>query len=247
MEYLIYNTYIDPATNRLVMTTDPVQLSTLVPAPIQPSNASSVSTLPQERAPSTSLSYILATLSEYTMSDYIPQPAPFNGNPALLVIDKTKVPELYKNTTIDDKESPSLVTGDKLSTDSQDRDVVNQENRDPQANQPPPTNKKRPKRKAGCLEMDTQVKEQDGSSTKRRKNVLKSRKENKSAPASISGQDKKLSKCHLCTFTSNRRFNLTTHLKTHDPNRVKEFVCSECKTEFTRKHDLERHVTNVHK
>jgi hypothetical protein len=93
----------------------------------------------------------------------------------------------------------------------------------PRWNQPPPTNKKRPKRKAGCLEVDSQVKEQDSSSTKRRKNVLKSRKENKSAPAKASnpGQDKKLFECHLCTFTSNRRHNLTTHIKTHDPNRVK--------------------------
>jgi hypothetical protein len=191
------------------------------------------------------------------MFDNIPQHALFNGKQALLVIDKTKLPYLCKNDAIESslgaKESPSLVAGDELSTDGQDRDVVNQENIDPQANQPPHTNNKGPKRKEGCLEMDSEVDEEQASSasssTKRRKNVLKSRKENKSAPAksSSSGEDKKLFECHLCVFTSRRGCNLTTHIKTHDPNRVKEFICPKCEKRFTRKHDQESHFTNAHK
>jgi hypothetical protein len=46
-----------------------------------------------------------------------------------------------------------------------------------------------------------------------------------------------------------RAFNLKTHLDTHDPERVKQYVCphSSCKRPFSRKHDLQRHRTAIHR
>jgi hypothetical protein len=45
-----------------------------------------------------------------------------------------------------------------------------------------------------------------------------------------------------------RAYNLKTHLATHDPNRVKSFVCRHagCGRSFSRKHDLGRHYTSIH-
>jgi hypothetical protein len=46
-----------------------------------------------------------------------------------------------------------------------------------------------------------------------------------------------------------RAFNLKTHLETHNPERVKQYVCphSSCKRPFSRKHDLQRHRTAIHR
>ncbi|KAI8888787.1 hypothetical protein K501DRAFT_138001, partial [Backusella circina FSU 941] len=49
-----------------------------------------------------------------------------------------------------------------------------------------------------------------------------------------------------CDHASKRRYNLTTHLKTHDKERVREFPCGHCKKAFDRKHDRDRHVATVH-
>ena len=60
---------------------------------------------------------------------------------------------------------------------------------------------------------------------------------------------KKLSKmypCHLCDHVSSRRYNLNTHVKTHDKERVKEFGCPECPKRFDRRHDRDRHLGTVH-
>ena len=47
------------------------------------------------------------------------------------------------------------------------------------------------------------------------------------------------------------KFNLKVHMKTHDPNRERPFVCpeSDCGYGFTRVNDLTRHVenTNIHR
>ena len=45
-----------------------------------------------------------------------------------------------------------------------------------------------------------------------------------------------------------RAFNLKTHMATHDPSRVKNFVCvhSGCGRSFSRKHDLGRHLVSIH-
>jgi len=61
-------------------------------------------------------------------------------------------------------------------------------------------------------------------------------------------QDRK----HCCTFPGcqrrfSRMYNLKTHYETHFPNRVRPFPCNQCSKAFSRKHDLQRHVTSVHK
>ena len=40
------------------------------------------------------------------------------------------------------------------------------------------------------------------------------------------------------------RYNWKKHLETHDPNRIRPFMCpeSDCRLSFTRKHDRERHL-----
>ena len=46
-----------------------------------------------------------------------------------------------------------------------------------------------------------------------------------------------------------RAFNLKTHMDTHNPDRSKPFICphSSCKRSFSRKHDLQRHRTAIHR
>ena len=46
-----------------------------------------------------------------------------------------------------------------------------------------------------------------------------------------------------------RAFNLKTHMATHDPNRLKPYVCTHktCNRSFSRKHDLGRHLVSIHK
>ncbi|KAF9168752.1 hypothetical protein DFQ26_000019 [Actinomortierella ambigua] len=43
-----------------------------------------------------------------------------------------------------------------------------------------------------------------------------------------------------------RLYNLNTHEKTHDPSKARPFSCPACPKSFSRKHDLQRHVTGVH-
>ncbi|KAE9385518.1 hypothetical protein BT96DRAFT_840586 [Gymnopus androsaceus JB14] len=56
-------------------------------------------------------------------------------------------------------------------------------------------------------------------------------------------------KCTMCTRAFDRAFNLKTHMETHNPNRVKAYVCTHgsCGRAFSRKHDLGRHVTSIHR
>lgn len=54
-------------------------------------------------------------------------------------------------------------------------------------------------------------------------------------------------KCPFCEHSSRRKYNLTTHIKTHDRNRVKEFLCSQCQKGFDRRHDRNRHLATVHR
>ncbi|OAD79684.1 C2H2-type zinc finger transcription factor, partial [Phycomyces blakesleeanus NRRL 1555(-)] len=49
-----------------------------------------------------------------------------------------------------------------------------------------------------------------------------------------------------CKARFSRRYNLTTHVKTHDKQRIKEHGCTFCDKAFDRKHDRDRHVATVH-
>jgi hypothetical protein len=46
-----------------------------------------------------------------------------------------------------------------------------------------------------------------------------------------------------------RAFNLKTHRETHNPNRAKPHMCPHpsCGRSFSRKHDLGRHMTAIHR
>ncbi|KAJ1565869.1 hypothetical protein HK096_008247 [Nowakowskiella sp. JEL0078] len=51
--------------------------------------------------------------------------------------------------------------------------------------------------------------------------------------------------CPQCSRSFTRRFNLQTHLETHQPNRIRQHHCDECPKSFARIHDLKRHQ-NIH-
>ncbi|ORZ03866.1 hypothetical protein BCR43DRAFT_484106 [Syncephalastrum racemosum] len=54
--------------------------------------------------------------------------------------------------------------------------------------------------------------------------------------------------CPECHRTFDRKYNMTTHLRTHDKARKKPFQCRVgCKKAFDRKHDRERHEASVHR
>ncbi|KAI8364776.1 uncharacterized protein BYT42DRAFT_472977, partial [Radiomyces spectabilis] len=52
--------------------------------------------------------------------------------------------------------------------------------------------------------------------------------------------------CPVCLNRFSRRYNLGTHIKTHDRNRMKQYACHICSKSFDRKHDCERHISTVH-
>jgi len=53
-------------------------------------------------------------------------------------------------------------------------------------------------------------------------------------------------KCPFCSRTSERKFNMKTHIETHNKEVSKRFVCGTCKRACSRKHDLLRHCHTVH-
>ncbi|KAJ4482492.1 hypothetical protein J3R30DRAFT_3286530 [Lentinula aciculospora] len=63
------------------------------------------------------------------------------------------------------------------------------------------------------------------------------------------GNSSKKYKCDVCTRAFDRAFNLKTHMDTHNPDRKKPFVCPHrsCHRAFSRKHDLGRHITSLHR
>ncbi|CAO3589491.1 unnamed protein product [Absidia cylindrospora] len=52
--------------------------------------------------------------------------------------------------------------------------------------------------------------------------------------------------CPLCDRRFNRRYNLTAHIRVHDPDRKKLFDCPSCNQSFDRKHDRDRHADALH-
>ncbi|KAG0174267.1 hypothetical protein DFQ28_009258 [Apophysomyces sp. BC1034] len=52
--------------------------------------------------------------------------------------------------------------------------------------------------------------------------------------------------CHICHRKFSRRYNLSTHIRTHNKDRKKDHPCGSCPKAFDRKHDLARHIATVH-
>ncbi|KAI7890751.1 uncharacterized protein EV154DRAFT_481879 [Mucor mucedo] len=52
--------------------------------------------------------------------------------------------------------------------------------------------------------------------------------------------------CPVCQHVLSKKYNLDTHLKTHDTNRGKDHHCTDCNMSFNRSAHLKRHKQTVH-
>ncbi|KAI7890749.1 uncharacterized protein EV154DRAFT_421545 [Mucor mucedo] len=52
--------------------------------------------------------------------------------------------------------------------------------------------------------------------------------------------------CPICKWVFKKKFNLDTHVKTHDRIRMGNFSCPDCTKSFARKLHLTRHIKTVH-
>jgi uncharacterized C2H2 Zn-finger protein len=233
MNYLVHPTYINTASDRLIMTVDPFELSTRVP-------------VLDENNQDASFNGLIEAIYGYK---YVaPHVADFSGDPADLVIDRTKAPELKANTN--DGIASSLgkakftVAVDKLSTGA-----TNDENAQSTRSLRPPTGSRGSKRKYAWLE-DKENPGNDGKTsvaTKRRKNVLGEKDGNKKTAIASNSIDEQMPfACPECRRRFKRRSNMNSHIETHQPNRVKPFPCPDCDKSFSRKHDCARHQANIH-
>jgi uncharacterized Zn-finger protein len=208
-------------------------------------------------------------------------PIKFNGDPSLLIIDKTKSPFIssyqippkaetkpspaVKLETVTEEASDSLFpplnssqqsinenTFDKdtmsldellgfdatspLSEQQEDeeetkQEEVKQEETKEREVKSEPSTEQAPSRKRKATTAAASP-----APTKRNKKTTKAK------PKEV-----KLHQCPLCDHVSKRKYNLTTHIKTHDKSRVKEFDCSQCTKSFDRRHDRDRHLSTVHR
>ncbi|KAJ3396599.1 hypothetical protein HDU92_002547 [Lobulomyces angularis] len=77
------------------------------------------------------------------------------------------------------------------------------------------------------------------------------RRKSRSGTTSPTGEKtEKLEATHQCPVPDcnklfTRRGNMMAHLRTHDPNRERNFICQICQKSFCRPHDLQRH-SSVH-
>ncbi|KAH8100986.1 hypothetical protein BXZ70DRAFT_143100 [Cristinia sonorae] len=70
-----------------------------------------------------------------------------------------------------------------------------------------------------------------------------------SLEGSASAEAERRFPCPSCPRSFTRRYNLKTHIATHDVNRLKPFVCEKksCGRSFSRKNDLKRHMKSIHR
>ncbi|KAG2211229.1 hypothetical protein INT47_006349 [Mucor saturninus] len=97
-------------------------------------------------------------------------------------------------------------------------------------------------------EESKQESKQETTSTSNNKRKRSSSSSEEMAPQKKrQNKDKKKFQCEICGLVSKRKYNLTTHIKTHDKNRVKDFSCNQCAKSFDRRHDRDRHLATVHR
>ncbi|CAG8543236.1 15378_t:CDS:1 [Racocetra fulgida] len=88
----------------------------------------------------------------------------------------------------------------------------------------------------------------DKSKPSKNKHDTQSKEKNGSESSLNVKNDKKQFPCPVCKRSFSRKFNMQSHLKTHDTDRVKPYACTyeSCNLRFTRKHDLKRHINGIH-
>ena len=58
---------------------------------------------------------------------------------------------------------------------------------------------------------------------------------------------RKLIKCEKCTYTTDRKCNLKSHImRKHLPKEMWDFICPVCSVRFASKQDVDRHVEASH-
>ena len=200
----------------------------------------------------------------------------FNGDPTALLIDKTKLSEsLPTPTTPSVKLEPTIqdasdslfppLTSSQQSSDSYHAYIETEEySNDPledilQFSSPlSEPNADFDTQEEEVPSFTTQVESPASHEVSRKRKsddqdefILKpttKKQKNTTAKASKknSAKEPTLYQCPLCDHVSKRRYNLTTHIKTHDKLRVKEFNCTQCSKRFDRRHDRDRHLATVH-
>ncbi|CAO3703754.1 unnamed protein product [Rhizopus stolonifer] len=179
------------------------------------------------------------------LSNYIQQgaSAEFNGDPTELLIDKSKTPQ-WPSYTLDIQHKQDNGLFPPLGNSQLTNDYEEQPDEfntfmdfgsplsEPEP-EPEQEDEYRPEKefKPSRVEKPKRI--------ERPKRVEKS-KRGKSAQG-------KLHQCPYCDHVSKRRYNLSTHIKTHNKQRVKEFECEQCHSRFDRRHDRDRHLATVHR
>lgn len=192
----------------------------------------------------------------------------FNGDQNLLIIDKSKLPA--PTTTILNESKPLSPTIRLKTITEEDIDSLfppldSQENN---AESCPEYQDQSLDQLLGYTDsplsqaMDVDDEEEEQRQEEPNKGSEKELKQEnprkrKTSPCSTSSTNKKRNtkktsstktyECPICGLESKRKYNLTTHIKTHDENRVKEFDCIQCAKSFDRRHDRDRHLATVHR
>jgi uncharacterized C2H2 Zn-finger protein len=220
-------------------------------------------------------------------------PIKFNGDPSLLLIDKTKSPFMssyqiptktetkpsptVKLETVTEEESDSLFpplnsSQQSINESKFDKDIMSldellgfdatsplsesldeEEAKDEKAQtQSQQTREATPVKQETSTEESSSRKRKASSTavsetTVKRKKTTTVATKNKTIKKVAKPKQVKLYECPLCDHVSKRRYNLSTHIKTHDKARVKEFDCSQCSKSFDRRHDRDRHLATVHR
>ncbi|KAG2192686.1 hypothetical protein INT46_006099 [Mucor plumbeus] len=210
-------------------------------------------------------------------------PLKFNGDPSVLLIDKSKTPYLsypspstaeskpsptIKLETVTEEDSDSLFpplnsSQQSMNTESQlNRDIsldqllgfdpsspLSEDDSEDYVEEEPQQQKKDEKpleqeqpRKRKASDDDTAVISNTFATKKTKTSSAKN------GSVAKKPKETKIYHCPMCPHVSKRRYNLTTHIKTHDKNRVKEFDCLHegCNKSFDRRHDRDRHLATVH-
>lgn len=213
-------------------------------------------------------------------------PLKFNGDPSVLIIDKSKSPYLsypspaaaeakpsptVKLETVTEEDSDSLFP--PLNSSQQSMNTETQSNQDVSLDQLLGFDPSSPLSEVDSDDyvVDEEAQEHQKQNEKpAEQQQSRKRKASESAAASSTApftkktktssakkgaltvketKPVKLFQCPLCPHMSKRRYNLSTHMKTHDKERIKDFNCLHegCNKSFDRRHDRDRHLATVHR